>query len=526
MVKKLKRTDYDVAWICPATTVELLPSRLMLDGEHDTPQYDTAYDDDVYIFGNMAGHNLVIATCPKGMAGNVNAGRLAGPLFKSFPTIRMALLVGICGGVPRPVPSASSVDDVHVGDVVVGAPGDGGPACIYYDLGRTHPDGRFEMLGTIDRPHRILLNALERLQSDCDFDKSTFHLHYEKLQRSKHKSKFVFPDLEHDRLFQASCQHVGPYNSACCDCDHTRLVDRPARTEQDAAALIFHRGRIATGNSVMQDGEKRDRIRDQCEGALCIEMEAAGIDATRSCLVIRGISDYADSHKDNIWCSYAAANAAVFARELLSKIPRSAVKEVPVYDQVQTRHFMIPFRRNENFVGRRDILAQLLEKIPPAANKDDCQRTAVEGLGGIGKTQIALEAAYQVRDQYPDCSVFWVSAIDLASFENAYREIGKLLQLPGINDDRADVKMLVKTGLSRESAGSWLLIIDNADDLEFLKTVLSDCLPFSRTGSIFFTTRDHRTTVKLDIVQKYIFAIPKMSDAEATDLLRKGLRKE
>ena len=331
--KKLQRSDYHVAWICPAATVELLPSRLMLDEEHATPSYDTAYDDNVYIFGAMAGHNLVIATCPKGMTGNVNAGRLAGPLFKTFPNIRMTLLVGIGGGVPRLVPSKSSTNDVHVGDVVVGAPGDGKPACVYYESGRSHPDGGFELLGTVDRPDRILLNALERLQSDYEFDQSTFTQHYERLEKSKHGSKFAFPGLAYDRLFQASYRHVGSYNSNCRDCDHAELVTRPARTEQDAASLIFHRGRIATGNSVIQDGEQRDRIREQCDGPLCIEMEAAGVDANRSCLVIRGISDYADSHKDNIWRSYAAGNAAVFARELLCKIPASRMKERQAYSK-------------------------------------------------------------------------------------------------------------------------------------------------------------------------------------------------
>ncbi|KAI1317055.1 kinesin light chain 3 [Xylariaceae sp. FL0255] len=194
--------------------------------------------------------------------------------------------------------------------------------------------------------------------------------------------------------------------------------------------------------------------------------------------------------------------------------------------KTQGSHFMVPFGRNENFVGREAILEQLLERISPDSKRDDCQRTTVEGLGGIGKTQIALEAAYQVRDSYPDCSVFWVPAIDLTSFENAYREVGKLLQLPGINDDKADVKMLVKTGLSQESAGSWLLIVDNADDKEFVKAVLGNYLPFSRTGSILFTTRDHRATAKLDIAREYVLVIPEMNDAEATDLLQKGLRRE
>ncbi|KAI3326449.1 kinesin light chain 1 [Xylariaceae sp. AK1471] len=193
----------------------------------------------------------------------------------------------------------------------------------------------------------------------------------------------------------------------------------------------------------------------------------------------------------------------------------------------QKTHFMVPFGRNDHFVGREAILEQLLEKAPPSANKDDCQRTAVEGLGGIGKTQVALEAAYRVRDRYPDCSVFWVPVVDLTSFENAYREIGQLLQLSGINDNKADVKMLVKTGLSHKSAGSWLLIIDNADDIDALFTDanLADCLPFSREGSILFTSRNHKVTVGLDISQGNSIAVPKMDSAEATKLLRTGLNK-
>ncbi|KAJ3553591.1 hypothetical protein NPX13_g10855 [Xylaria arbuscula] len=119
---------------------------------------------------------------------------------------------------------------------------------------------------------------------------------------------------------------------------------------------------------------------------------------------------------------------------------------------------MVPFGRNGAILGK------LLEKIPPSATNDDCQRTAIEGLSGIGKTQIALEAAYRVHDEHPDCSVFWVPAIDLTT----YREIGRLLQLPGIDNETADVKVLVKTALGQKNAGNWLLIVDNIDDMELL----------------------------------------------------------
>ncbi|KAI1086172.1 P-loop containing nucleoside triphosphate hydrolase protein, partial [Rostrohypoxylon terebratum] len=185
--------------------------------------------------------------------------------------------------------------------------------------------------------------------------------------------------------------------------------------------------------------------------------------------------------------------------------------------------FIVPFGRNENFVGRESVLQQLLERIPPSTKKDDCQRTVLEGLGGIGKTQVALEAAYRVRDKHPGCSVFWVPAVDATSFENAYRDIGRQLGVKGINDDKADIKTLVKAALSDESAGSWLLIIDNADDLQlFADATLSDHLPFSRKGSVLFTTRNHEAAVRLS--QNNITTVTEMENDEATDLLRAGLK--
>jgi hypothetical protein len=93
---------------------------------------------------------------------------------------------------------------------------------------------------------------------------------------------------------------------------------------------------------------------------------------------------------------------------------------------------------------------RLLERVPPNVDKDNCQRTAIKGLGGVGKTQMALEAGFRVRDQHQNCSVFWVPAVDITSFENAYREIGQKLQVPGIEDDGADIKSLVKNAMSQE----------------------------------------------------------------------------
>lgn len=238
--RKLKTSDYHVAWLALVADFELLPSRLMLDEEHGAPDYDTKYDDNVYTFGRMAGHNVVIATCPPGLTGNVNAGRVSGPMFKTFSGIRMAVLVGIGGGMPAPKPSDDPTQNVHLGNIVVGWPGDGGPACVHYDAGRIHAKGQFEMVGTIDRPDRELLNALGKLVVDHEMGRSTFEDHRKHLLRAKHEQKFVYPGTDQDRLFKATYQHSSHYRNDCTSCDTAQLVRRPARNPEDAARLIFH----------------------------------------------------------------------------------------------------------------------------------------------------------------------------------------------------------------------------------------------------------------------------------------------
>jgi tetratricopeptide (TPR) repeat protein len=190
------------------------------------------------------------------------------------------------------------------------------------------------------------------------------------------------------------------------------------------------------------------------------------------------------------------------------------------------RHWIVPFGRNKDFVGRETILNNLPARIFPGADEHDCKRTAIEGLGGVGKTQIALEAAFRIRDAHPDCSVFWVPAVDATTFENAYRDIGQQLKVPGIEEEKADIKALVKAALSHESVGSWLLIIDNADDTKLLfgDSALANYLPFSRKGSILFTTRNHELGVRLVESESHIIPVEEMSRDEALKLLRKDLK--
>ncbi|KAF7549262.1 hypothetical protein G7Z17_g6496 [Cylindrodendrum hubeiense] len=186
-----------------------------------------------------------------------------------------------------------------------------------------------------------------------------------------------------------------------------------------------------------------------------------------------------------------------------------------------------PLGRNKGFVGRELILDDIVRKIPPDIESGDCQRTAIEGLGGVGKTQVALEAIYRVYEAHVDCSIFWVPAISTASFENVYREIGQQMGIPELDNNQVDVKILIKVALSQETVGPWLLVIDNADDKELLfgDQGLCEYLPFSRRGSILFTTRNHEVATQLDIPVTNILNMAEMNLSEATQLLHKNLKR-
>jgi hypothetical protein len=174
-------------------------------------------------------------------------------------------------------------------------------------------------------------------------------------------------------------------------------------------------------------------------------------------------------------------------------------------------HWMVPFERNKDFVGRGSILPNLLHILNPSTDKDYCQRTALVGLGGVGKTHIALEAVYRIRQmKNSECSIFWVSAVDATSFERAYLDIGRRLKVKGIEEDRADIKTLVKAALTQDSIGRWLFVVDNTDDMKLLYGTnptgdpdsssgsgLARFLPSSCKGSILFTTRNRKVALRL-----------------------------
>lgn len=120
-----------------------------------------------------------------------------------------------------------------------------------------------------------------------------------------------------DRLFRPGCVHRDA--SWSCEelgCDLRQVVARPYDARDRGPSPVVHWGGIACGDEVMRDSTRRDQLAKEHD-VICFEMEAAGVMETLPCLVIRGIADYCDSHKNKDWQAYAAGVAAGFARCVL-----------------------------------------------------------------------------------------------------------------------------------------------------------------------------------------------------------------
>jgi nucleoside phosphorylase len=439
--------DYDVAWIC-ALPLEMAAADVILDETYGRLPQSTN-DENTYTLGKICGYNVVVTCLPAGVYGTIAAATVVSQMRSTFPNIRFGLMVGI-GGVP------SEKNDIRLGDVVVSKPTGTSGGVVQYDFGKTISSGRFEQTGSLNQPPQTLLTAISQLQSTnlIKENHGISDILSDIFERNPNMTSEFFhpPPLEHDRLFKAEYDHPESEDT-CVRCDRSHLVDRKLRTSNEPQV---HYGLIASGNQVIKHGMTRNRLAKE-HGIICFEMEAAGLMNQLPCLVIRGICDYSDSHKNKKWQGYAALTAAAYAKVLLSAVPLHHIGN----QKIQKSCWMVPFERNPHFLERDSELKDLEKMI---FSEGTLKTAAITGLGGVGKTQVALELAYRVRDKHPQCSVFWISSTSLESIEQDYVKISEQL---GIQDTTsADVKAQVKAHLSQDDVGQWLLIYDNTDDMD------------------------------------------------------------
>jgi hypothetical protein len=194
---------------------------------------------------------------------------------------------------------------------------------VQYDFRKATPSG-FARTGILNTPPTILLNALSNLRANYVREKSRLREYIFKLNRLP---SFTRDNAGPDILFEADYNHEG--GTTCERCSEERIVARQPR-RQDVAV---HYGIIVSANRVMRDAAQRDRVSAELGGVLCFEMEAAGLMNSFPCLVIRGICDYADSHKNKTWQAYAAGTAAACGKEVLSVIPPMEMARMPTVDE-------------------------------------------------------------------------------------------------------------------------------------------------------------------------------------------------
>ncbi|KAL2814692.1 violaceus kinesin [Aspergillus cavernicola] len=496
--------SYTVAWIC-ALPLELAAAKVILDAVHPAlPQPKS--DHNIYTLGSVSGHNVVVACLPAGVYGTTSAAAVVVHLKSTYQNIQFGLMVGIGGGVPR------ENHDIRLGDVVVSKPLDKFSGVIQYDYGKTLHSGQFHRTGSLNKPPLLLLKVIAQIESNYMLGKASLsNIMASNLQQKQ------FTRPSRDQLFKSTYNHLGD-GSNCLACDKDQLVDRPERTTEDPH---IHYGLIASGNQVMKDARTRDSVAQDLD-ILCFEMEAAGLMDEIPSLVIRGICDYCDSHKQKEWQAYSALVAAAYAKALLIQVPLQDQSVDSKGLITERSHWIVPFRKNPGFVGREEEIAKVEELF---GKINGPSKVAICGLGGVGKTQIALELAYRLRERDPTCSVFWIPCTSYASVERTYMGIAQAIGIQEIKP--ADATERVKAHLSQVRDQKWLLIFDNADDMDMWvggsagATDLANVLPQSEQGHILFTTRNQKLAVRL--VSPFVVNISEPDAETGVKILEKAL---
>ncbi|PYH31536.1 uncharacterized protein BO87DRAFT_418040 [Aspergillus neoniger CBS 115656] len=312
---RLSRADFTIAIICP----------LPLEAEVAIPLFDTVYDRTVYekygpvrndpnhyTLGRIGCYNVVLVHM--GGCGKAESSSVASNIKQSYPGIELALLIGICGGVPyrTDVGPIQHRRDVFLGDVIISS------AIIQYDLGKRLPH-RFvrkntleSNLGRASLQIRSFMTCLESRHGDLSKDQQG---HLQTIQGSK---DVPYPGIKSDILFKAEYKHRVRCLCMSDASGDQSVVDR-RRVDSDGTPYI-HIGRLASGDTVMCSAKDRDKISKR-EEVLGFEMEGACVWDNIPCILIKGVSDYADSHKNDTWQYYAAASAAACMRALLDQNP-------------------------------------------------------------------------------------------------------------------------------------------------------------------------------------------------------------
>ncbi|KAL6876966.1 purine and uridine phosphorylase [Trichoderma novae-zelandiae] len=385
---KYSYDDYTIGWVC-ALPNEQAAAMFMLDERHEELPNPSG-DYNAYTLGSIGKHKVVIAGLPKGRYGNTSSATVATRMVSTFPNIKFGLMVGIGGGIPQ---------KTRLGDVVISCPTATEPGVVQWDMGKAEGGGRFRRTGSLAPPPTSLLTALSKFEADHMASRAKMLGYLDDLRwMSNVRKSFVKSDALKDVLYQSGYNHV--QGDDCAHCDPAMAVEREAREDD----LMIHFGLIASGNQVIKDAILRDKLyRKFDENLLCVEMEAAGLMNDFPCIIIRGICDYADSHKNKKWQDYAAAVAAACAKAYLTVVPAG---EVDKLQRVQVSITPDVFKGAKNLMtgiwDKQSIFAASTTTGPP----DGTQPADTDGIPKLAPGTAPLKqtdsGVKSTEDHHPD----------------------------------------------------------------------------------------------------------------------------
>lgn len=352
----LRAEDFEIAIIC-ALGVEYDAVSLLVDGYWDRPN-DSIYgkvpgDDNMYRTCHIGKANVVLVRLSS--MGKVSAARAADSLKISFGGLKLVLVVGICGGVPFP----GKEQEMLLGDVAVSN------SAIQYDLGRRFPDTFAVKEGPRDNLRKLpssidnLVTFLQAAEVRQDAEYDAAEILHQLQAKGTGLSHWKYPGASSDRLFQADFRHKhhreNPSPGVTCLCyvspgacelsrglscreagclaneellmERRRLKDKRQKEIQgyatDAQSPSIFVGPFGSADTVLKSAEDRDRYARE-HGLVAFEMEGAGVWDVVPSIVVKGICDYADSHKNKDWQAFASLTAASVAKVILGLYMRDS----------------------------------------------------------------------------------------------------------------------------------------------------------------------------------------------------------
>ncbi|KAF4547193.1 Hypothetical protein D9617_54g000270 [Elsinoe fawcettii] len=509
--------NISIVWVC-SRVIEYAAATKVLDMvcALDPPLHDTDYK---YTYGRIGEHGVAIACLRSETSETDSVAHLAIRASNHFGKDCLGLFVGVSGGVPKTQPQ------LHLGDVVVSTPKNSRGAVIQYDSVRVLSDRPTHTVAAVKSPPQTLLEAVSHLMTEAYIDKHPWRAHLESIEQFP---QFKRPPAGKDILFSRDYIHVGGDFCELCDLKNSET----RRMKQQPKAPRVFTGSIASGKLPIDDAITRDQISVDLGGVLCFETDAAEVLNNLPSLVVRGISDYADSHKHagKMWQPYAAAAAAACAKEIILRVPlaKTSLPRVltdPISARTprrtasrdSTSHINVPFARNRAFTGRDQELSIIGSRFKPGSASS---RIAIYGLGGVGKSACALEYAYREASVSQE-PVYWITAISVESFNRSLQDVAARLQLQPTNGKLVDPGT-IRARLCEGDLGPFLLIVDNADDEHIYLNHIAPCLPDHPDARIIFTSRDRELASLM--ADNNTINLEEMDRLDALELLTKHLK--